>query len=137
VYGLLGVLSDGRLVYVRYYDHFERLSNDGDVPFSRLGNAIDLPENFAGSTRLRTTGQRAGRVAVCSEVAEPFENNPPERKGRRLVFDATGTSLLGLLNTEGQVVPLPDLSEALHAALQDELNTVRTHHTLLNYDTAR
>jgi hypothetical protein len=139
VYGLLGVLSGRRLVFVRYFDDFEYLSNDGDVPFSRLGYHTDLPPDFAGSTALRDTGQRAGRVAVCNEVASPFkaEGMPWEREGRRLVFDATGTQLLGKLNGQGQVVPLPGLSEALHAALQDELNTVRTHRTLLIHAAAR
>lgn len=138
VYGLLGVLSGGRLVYVRHYDRFESLSNDGDVPFSRLGHAIDLPQDFGGSCRFRSTGQRAGRIAVCSEVAKPFENTTPwERVGRRLVFDRTGTRLLGMLNAKGQVVQLQGLLETLHGPLQAELNTVRALETLPTHDTAK
>jgi hypothetical protein len=123
VYGLHAVLYDGRLVYVRHYDFFERLPNDGDMYFSRLGLSEDLPHDFAGHCQLSLTGQRPGRMAVEHETSKPFAHMLYKRDCERLVFDQTGMQLLGMLDGEGGVIPL-DHTDRTHRDLHTELTKV-------------
>lgn len=123
MYGLEGVLSNGCLVYVRHYDFFERLPNDGHMYFSRLGLPEDLPPDFAGHCQLSLTGQRPGRLAVVHETSVPFARMLYKRDVERLVFDRSGTELLGMLDGEGGIIPL-DHTDKTHTDLRAELTKV-------------